>query len=549
MSNSKLKICVPQLNFTIGDFEGNTSKIADAIYNAKQQQVDLVVFSELSVCGYLPDDLLDYPHFIEQCEQSLEVVAQSCQGISALVGGVMRNPGKGRLLQNVMCLMQNGRIDRVIAKTLLPTYDVFAEERYFESAQSQEPFEFNGVKIGVAICEDLWDLYNDFEYTISPGKELKEKGAELIINPSASPFNIGKNSHRNRVFVGQVSRFNLPVLYVNQVGIHTEVLFDGSSRAVNPNGEVAMQLPEFQESTVIVEFENGQFKDSSTVLTVGDDSVDLLYRALVFGVKDYFNKMGFKQAILGSSGGIDSAVVQTICTDALGAENVTAVLMPSKYSSDGSVIDAEKLSRNLGNPYHILPIKQVHDSYEQTLSELFEGTTIGIAEENLQARSRAVILMALSNKFGKILVNTSNKSELAVGYSTLYGDLCGSISAIGDVYKTQVYAIAEYINKETERIPQNIITKEPSAELRPDQKDSDSLPIYPVLDGILRLYIEERKGKDEIILEGYDASTVSRIINLVNSNEYKRYQAPPIIRVSNKAFGKGRIMPLVAKYP
>ena len=548
MSTGSLKICVPQLNFIIGDFEGNTSKIADAIYTAKQQNVDLVVFSEMTVCGYLPDDLLDYPHFIERCEQSLEVVAQSCQGIAALVGGVMRNPGKGRLLQNVMCFMQNGKIEHVIAKTLLPTYDVFAEERYFESAKSQDPFDFKGIKIGVAICEDLWDLYNDFEYTISPGKELKEKGAELIINPSASPFNIGKNSHRNRVFVGQVSRFNLPVLYVNQVGIHTEVLFDGSSRAVNPNGEVAMQLPEFKEATVIVEFENGKFKDSSTVLTVGDDSVDLMYRALVFGVKDYFQKMGFKQAILGSSGGMDSALVQTICSDALGPENVTAVLMPSKYSSDGSVSDAEQLSKNLGNPYHILPIKEVHEAYESTLAHIFEGTTMGIAEENIQARSRAVILMAMSNKFGKILVNTSNKSELAVGYSTLYGDLCGSISVIGDVYKTQVYAMAEYLNKERERIPSNILTKEPSAELRPDQKDSDSLPIYPILDGILRLYIEERKGKDEIILEGYDASTVSRIINLVNANEYKRYQAPPIIRVSSKAFGKGRIMPLVAKY-
>jgi NAD+ synthase (glutamine-hydrolysing) len=298
----------------------------------------------------------------------------------------------------------------------------------------------------------------------------------------------------------------------------------------------------------VVEFENGKFKDSSTVLTVGDDSVDLMYRALVFGVKDYFQKMGFKQAILGSSGGMDSALVQTICSDALGPENVTAVLMPSKYSSDGSVSDAEQLSKNLGNPYHILPIKEVHEAYESSLAHIFEGTTMGIAEENIQARSRAVILMAMSNKFGKILVNTSNKSELAVGYSTLYGDLCGSISVIGDVYKTQVYAMAEYLNKEGERIPSNILTKEPSAELRPDQKDSDSLPIYPILDGILRLYIEERKGKDEIILEGYDASTVSRIINLVNANEYKRYQAPPIIRVSSKAFGKGRIMPLVAKY-
>lgn len=544
-----MKICVAQINVKIGDFEGNTSKIADVLFNAKQQGADLVVFPEMTVCGYSPDDLLDYPSFVEQSEYSLELVAQSCQGIAAIIGGVMRNPNKGRLLQNVCCFMQNGRIEHTIAKTLLPTYDVFQESRYFESAKESQIIEFKGVKLGIAICEDLWDRYNDFEYIQSPGEVLKELGAELIINPSASPFHLGKQSHRNRVLSGQVNRFSLPVLYVNQIGIHTELLFDGSSRAVNNDGEVVLQLEEFEEDIESIDFEGGRFSITENTLTVGSDSVALLHKALVFGIKDYFNKMGFTTAILGASGGVDSALVQTLAVQALGAENVTAVLMPSRYSSESSVEDAVQLSENLGNPYLKIPITEVHDSYEQTLQPYFKDLPIGLAEENIQARSRAVLLMALSNKHGNILLNTSNKSEMSVGYSTLYGDLCGSISIIGDVYKTQVYALCDYINSQTEIIPNNILTKEPSAELRPDQKDSDSLPDYAILDGILRLYIEERKGLQEIILEGYEGHTVRKVLNLVNGSEYKRYQAPPIIRVSAKAFGKGRIMPLVAKYP
>jgi len=544
-----MKICVAQINVKIGDFEGNTSKIADVLFNAKREGADLVIFPEMTVCGYSPDDLLDYPSFVEQSEHSLELVAQSCQGIAAIIGGVMRNPDKGRLLQNVCCFMQNGRIEHTIAKTLLPTYDVFQESRYFESAKESKIIEFKGVKLGIAICEDLWDRYNEFEYIQSPGELLKEQGAELIINPSASPFHLGKQSHRNRVLSGQVNRFSLPVLYVNQIGIHTELIFDGSSRAVNNDGEVVLQLEEFEEDIEYIDFEDGRFSIKEKTLTVGSDSVALLHKALVFGIKDYFNKMNFKKAILGASGGIDSALVQTLAVQALGAENVTAILMPSRYSSESSVTDAVELSKNLGNSYWEIPITQIHDSYENTLHPYFKDLPFGLAEENIQARSRAVLLMALSNKHGSILLNTSNKSEMAVGYSTLYGDLCGSISIIGDVYKTQVYALCDYINSREEIIPKNILTKEPSAELRPDQKDSDSLPDYAILDGILRLFIEERKGLQEIILEGYESHTVRKVLNLVNASEYKRYQAPPIIRVSAKAFGKGRIMPLVAKYP
>ena len=544
---SAIKICLAQLNFKIGDFEGNTNKIADTIFNAKQKGADLVVFSEMSVCGYMPDDLLDYPSFIENCEQSLEAVAQSCQGIAAIVGGVMRNPDKGRSLQNVVCFMQNGRIQKTIAKTLLPSYDVFSEARYFEPAQSSEIIEFKGINIGVAICEDLWDIYNDFEYKVSPGTILRELGADLIINPSASPFHLGKQALRKRVFGGQASRFELPVIYANQVGIHTEILFDGASRAINGNGEIAIQLPDFEESVDYINFENGKFKTNAT-LPIDFEEIAYLHLALIFGIRDYFKKMGFKKAVLGSSGGIDSALVQVLLSQALGNENVLAILMPSQYSSDGSIQDARKLSENLGNEHFILPIEPIFNQFTNTLSPIFEGKEFNVAEENIQARSRGVLLMAISNKLGNILINTSNKSEMAVGYSTLYGDMCGSLSVIGDVYKTQVYALANYINRSHEIIPNEIIEKAPSAELRPGQKDSDSLPDYQVLDEILKFYIEGKKSKDEITMEGYDSTLVERIVNMVNANEYKRFQAPPIIRVSSKGFGKGRIMPLVAKY-
>jgi NAD+ synthase (glutamine-hydrolysing) len=495
----------------------------------------------------MPDDLLDYPSFVERCEHALEAVSRACDGIAAIVGGVIRNPGKGRLLQNAACFMYNGQIQHTVAKTLLPTYDVFNEHRYFQPETESKIIEFKGVNIGIAICEDLWDVYNDFEYPNSPGQALKDLGADLIINPSASPFHLGKQSLRNRVFGGQAARFDLPVLYVNQVGVHTELLFDGSSRAVNANGEVVIQAPSFEETVVYADFANGKFSVGNSVPLDTDDTAQL-YKALVFGIKDYFSKMGFTHALLGSSGGIDSAVVQALASAALGGENVHPVLMPSMFSSDHSVNDAETLSKNLGNETITLPIKNIYDQYLETLQPVFAGKAFNLAEENLQARSRAVLLMAISNKMGYILLNTSNKSELSVGYSTLYGDLCGALSVIGDVYKNQVYALARYINRNSEIIPNNIIVKAPSAELRPGQKDSDSLPEYDVLDELLKHYIEERKGVEELITMGYETAVVKKVVALVNGSEYKRYQAPPILRVSAKAFGKGRIMPLVAKY-
>ncbi|MBS3914757.1 MAG: NAD+ synthase [Bacteroidetes bacterium] len=542
-----MKICLAQLNYTIGDFEQNTLKISDAIQEAKKSGADLVLFSELAVCGYMPDDLLDYDWFVEKCESSLEAVAQSCQGIAAVVGGVMRNPGKGRSLQNVACFMQNGKISHVICKTLLPTYDIFNEARYFEPADHTEIIEYKNVKLGIAICEDFWDIYNDFEYKESPVQRLKNAGAELILHPSASPFHLGKAAVRDQVFAGNISRFSLPVCYVNQVGVHTDLIFDGDSQALNAAGDTIAELPYFQEKMVYVEYADGDLKGNK-IEPFFPEYISTLHDAIVFGIREYFSKMGFKTAILGSSGGIDSAVVQALATEALGAENVFPVLMPSEFSSEGSITDAELLSGNLGNKTNIISIADTYHSLVQSLSESFQDKPFDVTEENLQARIRGILLMALSNKFGHILLNTSNKSEMAVGYSTLYGDMCGGLSPLGDVYKMKVYALANYINRNGEIIPQQIIDKAPSAELRPGQKDSDSLPEYSLLDEILNLFIEERRGRDEIKSLGYEPAVVDRVIQLVNRNEYKRYQSPPILRVSGKAFGSGRRIPLVAKY-
>lgn len=542
-----MKICLAQLNYTIGDFEQNTLKISEAIQEARINGADLIVFSELAVCGYPPEDLLDYPSFVENCEQSLEAVAQSCTGIAAVIGGVWRNQEKGRALHNVACFIQNGRIEHIVKKTLLPTYDVFNEARYFEPADDAAIIEFQGVKLGIAICEDLWDIYNDFSYRESPAQRLKNLGAELLIHPSASPFHMGKAKLRDVVFEGNIERFGLPVVYVNQTGAHTELIFDGDSQVLNHNGETVAELPYFREKLEYVEFSNGDFS-GHPIETKIPDEIATLYDAMVFGIREYFSKMGFRTATLGSSGGIDSAVIQAIASDALGAENVFPVLMPSEFSSEGSVTDAEQLCSNLGNIPLTLPIKDMYQAFNRSLEETFSGKPFDVTEENLQARIRGVLLMALSNKMGHILLNTSNKSEMAVGYSTLYGDMCGGLSPMGDVYKTKVYALARYINRNGELIPENIITKAPSAELRPGQKDSDSLPEYPLLDDILRHYIEDRKSIGEIVAEGYDAAVVEKVVKMVNRNEYKRYQSPPILRVTSKAFGSGRRMPLVARY-
>lgn len=540
-----MKIALAQLNYTIADIVGNKEKIIVALNKAKESAADLVVFSELSICAYPPDDLLDYTHFISNCIQAVEEIAKHAIGITVILGSPTFNESKiGRRLYNSACILQDGIVKHTVHKTLLPTYDVFNEARYFEANSSFKTIEINGKKIAITICEDLWFEMERFNYSGNPLEELSKYRPDLLINISASPFNMHKKIERLNVLKNVCMRYALPLVYVNQTGVHTDLVFDGNSMVINENGSLVLECSSFKEDFQIFDTE----KENREIDFKETEETELMHDALIYGIQNFFGKMGFSKAVLGSSGGIDSAVVQALATRALGAENVKAILMPSDFSSEGSVLDAKKLSENLKNNFEILPISNVFDSFGQTLKPMFEGLEFGLAEENIQARSRAVLLMAISNKFGHILLNTSNKSEMSVGYTTLYGDMCGSLSVMGDLYKTDVYKLARFINKELEIIPYSIIDKAPSAELRPNQKDSDSLPEYDVLDQILELYIEKQKGIEEIVQLGFESALVNRIIGMVNRNEYKRFQAPPIIRIRSKAFGRGRQIPLVSKW-
>lgn len=543
-----MKIALAQLNFHIGNFAQNTEKIIQYIRKAKEAEADLVVFPELAVCGYPPRDFLEFNDFIDRCEIAVSVIASHCTGIAAIVGAPMINPSiKGKNLFNSAFFLENGKIKAVQHKTLLPNYDIFDEYRYFEPNTEFSIIEFKGYRIALSICEDLWDIQDDPMYTVNPADELFALKPDLMINIAASPFHRHQSEIRFKVLLNNVERYKLPLFYVNHVGAQTELIFDGGSMAVCPNGSLAGELSYFSEDFRIFDLE-AVMQGKQTIPHSVRDLEDDVYQALICGVKNYFGKLGFEKAILGLSGGVDSALVMVLAAKALGAENVLGVLMPSQFSSDHSVNDALKLAKNLGCPTKIISIEDAYHTFEELLNPHFSGLPFGLAEENIQARLRAVILMALSNKFGNILLNTSNKSEAAVGYGTLYGDMCGGLSVIGDLYKTEVYSLCQYINRETEIIPQNIISKPPSAELRPNQKDSDSLPEYPVLDEILVQYIENRKGPNEIIDMGFDSELVKRVLKLVNISEYKRYQTPPILRVSSKAFGMGRRLPIVGKY-
>ena len=539
-----MKITLAQINLTIGDFKGNFAAIVSAIEHAQSEGSELIVFSELAVCAYPPDDLLNHKSFVEDCQNVIHYLLPYSKKIAIIIGSpTFNSQAEGRQLYNSACVLQGGHLTHTIHKTLLPTYDVFDESRYFEPNTQFELIKINGNQVAITICEDLWFDANDFKYKYNPLSALSALNPDVVINLSASPFNQHKQEERYDTLKRAALGFNKPLIYVNQVGAHTDLIFDGRSMVFNAQGEMCWQAKAFDEAIYTVDTNHISPVEETTI-----NSIEEIYNALVFGLKDYFQKNGFKTALLGSSGGIDSAVVQALLSDAIGAENVTAVLMPSKYSSEGSVKDAMTLSQQLGNPYFQLPIATIIDAYDKVLDPLYNGLPIGLAEENIQARTRANLLMSLSNKFGHILINTSNKSELSVGYSTLYGDLCGSLSAIGDVYKTQVYALAQFINSKANRIPESIIHKAPSAELRPDQKDSDSLPEYHFLDAILYLHIEKQLGNDEIIALGHDAATVAKVLNLVKNSEYKRFQAPPVLRVSSKSFGRGRIIPLVKKW-
>jgi NAD+ synthase (glutamine-hydrolysing) len=545
-----LKITLAQLNYHTGNFELNTQKIIEAINNAKSEQADLIVFSELSVCGYPPRDFLEFQDFINLCLQNVNIIAEQCVGIAAIIGSPTVNPKiEGKDLYNSAYFLADGKVQQIIHKTLLPNYDVFDEYRYFEPNRVFEIVNYKGKKLAITICEDLWNLNANPMYIQCPMDELIKQQPDCIINIAASPYSKVQINTRLEVLKTNAMKYNLPLFYVNHIGAQTQLIFDGGSCVLNINGKVVKQLRHFEEDTIMVDLDAINSMES---MLENNDNEKINYQnieqALVLGIKEYFRKQGFKKAILGLSGGVDSALVVYLAAKALGAENVMAVMLPSQFSSDHSVSDSEKLVENLGVKSDLISIENTFDALQNTLSKQFENTEFGIAEENMQSRSRAVILMALANKFAYILLNTSNKSELAVGYGTLYGDMCGGISVIGDLYKTEVYALCDFINRNEEIIPKNILTKEPSAELRPNQKDSDSLPDYEVLDAILNHYIEERKGPQEIIALGFDEALVLRTLKMVNTNEWKRLQGPPVLRVSSKSFGPGRRMPLVAKY-
>jgi len=543
-----MRIALAQLNYIVGDFNHNGQIMKDAVRKAIDQNADLIVFAELAVCGYPPRDFLEFPDFIGRCKSVVNELAVLSKDIAIIVGSPVENPVvEGKDLFNAAFFLEHGKVKSVHHKALLPTYDVFDEYRYFESATEFNIIECKGVKIALTICEDIWNIGNENPlYTVCPMDQLVKQGPDVMINISASPFTFDKAEERIDIVQENVKRYGMPMLYCNHVGAQTELIFDGASLVINSKGVVVDEMPYFTSAVRTYDLEEVEASTEEARQT--KDKIALIHDAIVLGIRDYFGKLGFKQAILGLSGGIDSAVTLALAAQALGSENVMAVLMPSEYSSDHSVNDSIELCNNWGCPHENISIQPMYESFLETLTPYFDGKPFNVAEENIQARVRGVILMALSNKHGYILLNTSNKSEAAVGYGTLYGDMAGGLSVIGDVYKTDVFALANYMNRDGELIPEHIITKPPSAELRPNQKDSDSLPDYDILDEILYQYIEKRTGPDGLIDQGFDANLVSRILKLVNRSEYKRYQTPPMLRVSAKAFGMGRRMPIVAKY-
>ena len=558
-----MKIFLAQQNYHIGNFEYNTAKMIAAIETAKAQGGDLIVFSEMSVCGYPARDFVEFSDFINKCYAAIDTIKQHATNIAVLIGSPARNPIKeGKDLFNAAFFLYEGEIKAEIHKTLLPTYDVFDEYRYFEPSYTWQTVEFKGKKLAITICEDIWNLGDNPLYRICPMDELMKQQPDVMLNLSASPFDYTHDEDRKAIIKANVLKYKLPMFYCNAVGSQTEIVFDGGSYIFDKDANLVKALPMFEEAVEGVVLNDDGTVDATIIEpasrvpdkklnpAVLDEHLNIaqVHQALIMGIKDYFSKMGFKKAILGSSGGIDSAVVLALACEALGAENVRAILMPSPYSTEHSVNDAVQLSKNLNNPYDIVRINNVYETFLDTLQPIFKDLPFGLAEENIQSRSRGNLLMAISNKLGYILLNTSNKSELATGYGTLYGDMAGGLGVLGDLYKQQVYALANYINREKEIIPQHIITKPPSAELRPGQKDSDSLPDYSILDKILYQYIERRQGPAEIKAQGFDAALVDRTLKMVNNNEYKRNQFCPIIRISPKAFGVGRRVPIVAKY-
>jgi len=558
-----MKIILAQQNYHIGNFDKNVHKIIGAINEAKNQNADLIVFSEMCICGYPARDFLDFNDFINKCFKSIDIIKQHADTIGVIVGSPDSNPVReGKDLFNAAFFLYQKEIKSVAHKTCLPNYDVFDEYRYFEPAYDWNVLEFKGKKIALTICEDIWNLGDNPLYRICPMDILMKQQPDFMINISASPFDYTHDEDRKATIKSNVVKYKLPLIYCNAVGSQTEIVFDGASLVFDKDANLCCQLPQFKETLKeVILNDDGSInlpviEPAATLPSqllnpihfIPDLNISQVYEAIILGIKDYFDKMGFTKAIIGSSGGIDSAVTLALACAALGKENVRAILMPSEYSTSHSVDDAEKLSKNLENPYDIIPIKKIYNQFLNDLKPVFDDLPFSIAEENIQSRTRGNLLMAIANKFGYILLNTSNKSELATGYGTLYGDMAGGLGVLGDCYKLQVYELAKYINSDKEIIPKNIINKAPSAELRPDQKDIDSLPPYEILDQILYQYIERVQGPAEIKIQGFEAALVDRILSMVNRNEYKRNQFCPIIRISPKAFGVGRRVPIVANY-
>ncbi|MFK8184382.1 MAG: NAD+ synthase [Phormidesmis sp.] len=556
-----MKIAIAQINPTVGDLTGNADRILTAAQQAAELNADLLLTPELSLCGYPPRDLLMRPSFIQQMKQQTQALAKALPpGIAALIGLAEHNPDaavKGeKPIFNSTALLQNGEIQEIFHKRLLPTYDVFDEDRYFESgtAANSIVFTINGspVHVGVTICEDLWNnesFWGKRHYPVDPTQELVAKGVDIVVNLSASPFVSGKQALRERIISHTAKQNNCPIVYVNQVGGNDDLVFDGQSLAVNGNGELVSRLAAFETDLKIVEFDADaqdlRVGDIAATPTATDEEI---WKALVLGVKDYARKCGFKKVVIGLSGGVDSAIVSAIAAEALGPENVLGILMPSPYSSDHSISDAEQLASNLGIQTNTIPIGSLMSGYDTTLNQLFSGTENGVTEENLQSRIRGNLLMAVSNKFGHLLLTTGNKSEMAVGYCTLYGDMNGGLAVIADVPKTRVYSICRWLNQNQEVIPTHIITKPPSAELKPDQVDQDSLPDYNVLDDILERLVQKQQSADEIIAAGYSTPVVQRVIRLVTRAEFKRRQAAPVLKVTDRAFGMGWRMPIASRW-
>ena len=552
-----MKITIAQINPIIGDLTGNTQKILEAANKATSEKTNLLLTPELSLCGYPPRDLLLKPDFVEAMGIALQQLATDLPpDLGVLVGIVENNPkadiSGGKSLYNSVALLHEGKVKQVFHKRLLPTYDVFDEHRYFEPGLQTNYFTFNSVKIGVTICEDLWndeEFFGKRSYSINPIAELSKLDVNLIVNLSASPYTFGKQSFREAMLKHSATRFDKPIIYINQVGGNDDLIFDGRSFALNRSGEIISRACGFESDLRQIEFDKTQQDlNISSIADNYESDDEEIWQALVLGVKDYVKKCGFSKVVLGLSGGIDSSIVAAIASAALGRENVLGVLMPSPYSSESSIKDADDLAINLGIKTEKLPIGNLMQSYDETFAELFANTEFGLAEENIQSRIRGSLLMAISNKFGYLLLSTGNKSEMAVGYCTLYGDMNGGLAVIADVPKTRVYSICNWLNRNKEVIPQNVLIKPPSAELKPGQLDQDSLPDYEILDDILQRLINDYQSVEQIIAAGHNAEVVNRIIKMVARAEFKRRQAPPGIKITDRAFGTGWRMPIASNW-